>query len=53
MNNTYWIAFVIIMGGIHAAGTIVKNEELGKDLRNFAFNMIVLVLCLMLGGIIK
>lgn len=53
MNNTYWVLFVLIMGGLHAIGTIVKNEELGKDLRNMAFNMIVMVLSFMIGGIIK
>ena len=53
MNNMWWIIFILFNGFVHMIGTMTDDEELGKNLRNFAFAMYGMVLCFMLGGVIN
>lgn len=47
------VIFVLIAVMLHGIGTIINNEETGKNLRNAAFVYYGMILILMMEGVIK
>ena len=45
--------FVLIAATLHTVGTLINNEETGKNLRNTAFGFYGIIMILMIGGVIK
>ena len=45
--------FVLVAVMLHTVGTLINNEETGKNIRNAAFGFYGMIMILMIGGVIK
>lgn len=47
------MTFVLVAVILHTIGTLINNEETGKNLRNAAFGFYGIIMIFMMGGVIK
>lgn len=51
--NLGWAIFVMVAAILHTVGTLISDEQTGKNLRNAAFGFYGTIMILMIGGVIK